>query len=159
MRPTAPQTSQNTKKWMWTLSILLFVGLLGFSIMFFLLNKNIDPLDPANDIEILEQRFVWRERADLWLGVFLTLYLLGNVVLLYQILSKRIVLPIKSWSLYFVSQLAVMLAGSLPFGLLDRYFLQDYLLAPVPAAASLTLLFVIGLVALYSTKRKLSQPQ
>lgn len=158
MRPTAPQASQNPKKWMLALSILLFVGLLGFCIMFFLLNKNIDPLDPANDVEILKQRFVWRERADRWLAVFLTLYLLGNVVLLYQMISKRIALSIKSWSLYFVSQLAVMLASSLPFGLLDRYFIHDYLLAPVSAAASLTLLFVIGLVALYSIKRKLSQP-
>lgn len=158
MSSTVPDASSyNPKKMMWALSILLLIGMLGFSIMFFVLNKNINPLDSTNDVEALKQRFVWRKRGDIWLTVFHALYLLGNAVILYLMIFNKISISVKNWSLYFLSHLVLLLASTLPFGLLNRYFIYDYLLPAASIAFSLAVLFIIGLVVMRINKRKASQ--
>ncbi len=134
------------KKTILLLDGVLLVGLLSYSILFFTLNKI---LNPANLLEeLIEQRIFWRDLSEKILALCGVIYLVGHICALYYARKKKVHFSLKSLTLYFFLQIGIMIACVVPFGLLDRTYFFDYLFPLWNILIITCLLFPISLFML-----------
>lgn len=138
------------KKTILLLNGVLLVGLLSYSILFFTLNKI---LNPANLLEeLIAQRIFWRDLSEKILALCGVIYLVGHICALYYARKKKVHFSLKSLTLYFFLQIGIMIACVVPFGLLDRTYFFDYLF-PLWNILMITIfLFFISLFMLVNRK-------
>lgn len=138
------------KKTILLLNGVLLVGLLSYSILFFTLNKI---LNPANLLEeLIEQRIFWRDLSEKILALCGVIYLAGHICALYYARKKKVHFSLKALTLYFFLQIGIMIACVVPFGLLDRTYFFDYLF-PLWNILMITIfLFFISLFMLVNRK-------
>lgn len=138
------------KKTILLLNGVLLVGLLSYSILFFTLNKI---LNPANLLEeLIEQRIFWRDLSEKILALCGVIYLVGHICALYYARKKKVHFSLKSLTLYFFLQIGIMIACVVPFGLLDRTYFFDYLFPLWNILMITVFLFLVSLFMLVNRK-------
>lgn len=128
----------------------LLIGLLSYAILFFTLNKI---LNPANLLEeLIEQRIFWRDLSEKILALCGVIYLVGHICALYYARKKKVHFSLKSLTLYFFLQIGIMIACVVPFGLLDRTYFFDYLFPLWNILMITVFLFFVSLFMLVNRK-------
>lgn len=128
----------------------LLIGLLSYAILFFTLNKI---LNPANLLEeLIEQRIFWRDLSEKILALCGVIYLVGHICALYYARKKKVHFSLKSLTLYFLIQISIMIASVVPFGLLDRTYFFDYLFPLWNILMITVFLFFVSLFMLVNRK-------
>ena len=128
----------------------LLIGLLSYAILFFTLNKI---LNPANLLEeLVEQRIFWRDLSEKILALCGVIYLVGHICALYYARKKKVHFSLKSLTLYFFLQIGIMIACVVPFGLLDRTYFFDYLFPLWNILMITVFLFFVSLFMLVNRK-------
>ena len=94
------------KKIILILDVLLFVGLLVYSVIFLIINKSLNPATIAgNDIHI---RLMWRQAAETIFTVCSFVYVIGHILIIYSFASRRISASLRTIFLYFTTQVGLM---------------------------------------------------
>ena len=138
------------KKTILLLNGVLLVGLLSYSILFFTLNKI---LNPANLLEeLIAQRFYWRDLSEKILALCGVIYLVGHICALYYARKKKVHFSLKALTVYFFIQIGIMIACVVPFGLLDHTYFFDYLFPLWSLLILTSLLFFVSLFTLANRK-------
>lgn len=128
----------------------LLIGFLSYAILFFTLNKI---LNPANLLEeLIEQRIFWRDLSEKILALCGVIYLVGHICALYYARKKKVHFSLKSLTLYFFLQIGIMIACVVPFGLLDRTYFFDYLFPLWNILMITVFLFFVSLFMLVNRK-------
>ncbi len=113
--------STNQKRFVIGLNTLLMLGLVAYSAINLILNKTIDPYRLTGEVtEAVKTRVYWIDLSNTILSVCLTIYFLGSIILLYNWTKKKVSFSYKSVFLYFISQIAIMFFGIVPFALFDN---------------------------------------
>ena len=146
MENNTSSTMSTGKKLLLLFDSFLLVGLLFYAILFFTLNKI---LNPANLLEeLIEQRIFWRDLSEKILALCGVIYLVGHICALYYARKKKVHFSLKSLTLYFFLQIGIMIACVVPFGLLDRTYFFDYLFPLWSLLILTSLLFLVSLFTL-----------
>lgn len=128
----------------------LLIGLLSYAILFFTLNKI---LNPANLLEeLIAQRIFWRDLSEKILALCGVIYLVGHICALCYARKKKVHFSLKALTLYFLIQISIMIASVVPFGLLDRTYFFDYLFPLWNILMITVFLFFVSLFMLVNRK-------
>lgn len=128
----------------------LLIGLLSYAILFFTLNKILNPANLSG--ELIAQRLFWRDLSEKILALCGVTYLAGHICALCYARKKKVHFSLKALTLYFLIQISIMIASVVPFGLLDRTYFFDYLF-PLWNILMITIfLFFISLFMLVNRK-------
>lgn len=144
-------TDNRRKNIIIALDIFLILGLLGYAIVFFIINKTINPMDPSVSYATLKQRLFWRVFAEKMYAACSAIYVLGHIIVIYNALAKKIRFSLKSVAIYFFAQVGVMLLCVVPIGLFDYAYFDDYLFPLRSLIVVLSLLFV---ASMFTVSRK-----
>ena len=125
MKNNTSSTMSTGKKLLLLFDSFLLVGLLFYAILFFTLNKILNPANLSG--ELIAQRFYWRDLSEKILALCGVIYLVGHICALYYARKKKVHFSLKALTLYFLIQISIMIASVVPFGLLDRTYFFDYL--------------------------------
>lgn len=108
------------------LNIVLFGGLLAFSIIFFAINKMWNPMNPQNAGNNFYRHFSWRSTAEIIMLTCGKIHLIGHGVVLLIALVKKKILSAAKVILYYIALVFLMLLCIAPFFCMDTDFRWDY---------------------------------
>lgn len=128
----------------------LLIGLLSYAILFFTLNKILNPANLSE--ELIAQRLFGRDLSEKILALCGVIYLVGHICALYYARKKKVHFSLKSLTLYFFLQIGIMIACVVPFGLLDRTYFFDYLFPLWNILMITVFLFFVSLFMLVNRK-------
>ena len=94
-------SDKTLKRVILALNIVLFGGLLAFSIIFFVINKMWNPMNPQNAGFDIKQRFFWRSTAEIIMLTCGRIHLIGHGVVLLIALVKKKILSAAKLTLYY----------------------------------------------------------
>lgn len=119
---------EDYKKWVLKFDFLLVFGLLVHSIIFLVINRTISPSEIiGSNIEIVRDRLFWRQIAEALVGVCGISFCIGNIFLVWMIIRSHKIVSLKMIFLYFATRVLLMGICTIPFGLFDLFFLEDYI--------------------------------
>lgn len=150
MKNNTSSTMSTGKKLLLLFDSFLLVGLLFYAILFFTLNKILNPANLSG--ELIAQRFYWRDLSEKILALCGVIYLVGHICALYYARKKKVHFSLKSLTLYFFLQIGIMIACVVPFGLLDRTYFFDYLFPLWNILMITVFLFFVSLFMLVNRK-------
>ena len=133
------------KKFVFALTVFLVIGLLSHSIIFFVINKALNPAEISGQMELVQNRLAWRKTVETVFAFCSTIYCLGQIVLLCAEIKKKLLPPWRSIIAHFIAQVLLMLVCTVPFGILDADFLGDYLFPVWGTAGTLGVITAIKL--------------
>lgn len=140
------------KKIILILDVLLFVGLLVYSVIFLIINKSLNPATIAgNDIHI---RLMWRQAAETIFTVCSFVYVIGHILIIYSFASRRISASLRTIFLYFTTQVGLMFLCTVPFAVFDLSFFGDYVFPIWSTVGILLILLFVTLTVGFYQKRK-----
>lgn len=128
----------------------LLIGLLSYAILFFTLNKILNPANLSG--ELIAQRLFWRDLSEKISGLCGVIYLAGHVCALCYARKQKVHFSLKALTLYFLIQISIMIASVVPFGLLDRTYFFDYLFPLWNILMITVFLFLVSLFMLVNRK-------
>lgn len=134
---------------------ILVIGLLCYAIIFFWVNKNLNPSQISMNQLLVEQRLNLRLLAERIYGTCIAIYIIGLIVFSYSWARHSDQMAIGTIIVYFVSQITLAALCILPFALLDRPFFWDYVF-PLRSLIP-TLLIVAALLCfvwMYQAKKR-----
>jgi len=138
-------TDNRRKNIVIALDAFLILGLLGYAIGFFIMNKRINPMDTSVSYATVEQRLFWRGFLEKIYTASSVVYILGHVIVIYNALAKKIRFSFKSVAIYFFAQVGIILLCVVPIGLFDYAYFGDYLFPLRNMMVVLSLLFVVSM--------------
>ena len=150
MKNNTSSTMSTGKKLLLLFDSFLLVGLLFYAILFFTLNKILNPANLSG--ELIAQRFYWRDLSEKILALCGVTYLIGHVCVLWYARKKNVHFSLKALTVYFFIQIGIMIACVVPFGLLDHTYFFDYLLPLWSLLILTSLLFFVSLFTLANRK-------
>ena len=150
MKNNTSSTMSTGKKLLLLFDSFLLVGLLFYAILFFTLNKILNPANLSG--ELIAQRFYWRDLSEKILALCGVIYLVGHICALYYARKKKVHFSLKSLTLYFFLQIGIMIACVVPFGLLDRTYFFDFLFPLWNILMITVFLFFVSLFMLVNRK-------
>lgn len=127
---------------LFTLSIILAVGLLSHSVVHFCLDIFLNPFSPLQKDEIALRLWA-RSLSEHICSVFCALYVLGLIVFAIKLKSQ---ISAKKLALFLVFQLAIMGICTVPFAI-SSAFSGDYLVPIYAVVPSLLLISIIYFAA------------
>lgn len=127
---------------LFTLSIILAVGLLSHSVVRFCLDTFLNPFSPLQEDEIALRLWA-RSLSEHICSVFCVLYVLGLIVFAIKLKSQ---ISAKRLALFLVFQLAIMGICTVPFAI-GSAFAGDYLVPIYAVVPSLLLISIIYFAA------------
>ena len=137
------------KKIILILDVLLFVGLLVYSVIFLIINKSLNPATIAgNDIHIRWQA------AETIFTVCSFVYVIGHILIIYSFASRRISASLRTIFLYFTTQVGLMFLCTVPFAVFDLSFFGDYIFPIWSTVGILLILLFVTLAVGFYQKRK-----
>lgn len=145
------------KRWVFFLNILLVCGLLVHSLIFFTINKAINPIGivAAETEQLLSRRILWRMVAETTFAFCGAVYLIGHIIIGWISIRNGDEKPLKKILLYYVMQVFLMIVCCIPFGLMDISFLGDYVFPIWGTVGTISLILILYVVAcLFARKRK-----
>ena len=108
------------KKIILILDMLLFVGLLVYSVIFLIINKSLNPATIAgNDIHI---RLMWRQAAETIFTVCSFVYVIGHILIIYLFASRRISASLRTIFLYFTKKALAAAKRLFPLLSMKKFF-------------------------------------
>lgn len=119
-------SDKTLKRILLALNILLFAGLLAFSVIFFVTNKTWNPKINLNQGIDYEKRFFWRGTAEKIMLTCEKIHLYSHWAVLVLALGKKKILPAVKLTLYYAALMILMLICIAPFFCLDADFRWDY---------------------------------
>ena len=141
--------TRNNKIAILALTIIMLVGTLTHSIVFYLMNicwpivnGSMLVLEP----EFFDARIGMRSFAETFNGVCLTIFFIGGMIVIYSFARNGSIVSLKKISLFFLSILFALLACTVPFAVIDHAFWVDYLFPLWSATGNLVTFFVIILL-------------
>ena len=126
------------KKIILILDVLLFVGLLVYSVIFLIINK----------------RLMWRQAAETIFTVCSFVYVIGHILIIYSFASRRISASLRTIFLYFTTQVGLMFLCTVPFAVFDLSFFGDYVFPIWSTVGILLILLFVTLAVGFYQKRK-----
>lgn len=150
MKNNTSSTMSTGKNLLLLFDSFLLVGLLFYAILFFTLNKILNPANLSG--ELIAQRFYWRDLSEKILALCGVIYLVGHICALYYARKKKVHFSLKALTLYFLIQISIMIASVVPFGLLDRTYFFDYLFPLWNILMITVFLFFVSLFMLVNRK-------
>ena len=151
MRNNMLHSNHNRYKKIFLLDILLILGLLAYAIIFFIINKTLNPLDIAGEHISVERRLFWRGAAETICALCSALYILGHVFVIYRTIRQKVHFSLKELAFYFIVQIGIMLVCVVPLGLADRVYFYDYIF---PLYSLITIASVLFIVSIFAIRRK-----
>ena len=139
------------KKYTMLLCLLLIVGLLTHSVVLWMINCMLNPVEVSS--QLLLHRLMWRKFAEAIFACCSAAYCLGQIILLYHAVKKKKLPLWRNLLAHCIVQLFIILACVLPFGLIDRGFVADYLL-PAWTVAGLVVVLTAVWICCSSIVRK-----
>ena len=119
-------SDKTLKRVILALNIILFGGLLVFSVIFFVVNIIWNPMKPQNAGFNFYRHFFWRSTAEIIMLICGRIHLIGHgVVLLIALVRKKILSAVKL-TVYYIAQIFLMLLCIAPFFCMDTDFRWDY---------------------------------
>ncbi len=134
------------KKILLILNGFLVLGLLGSSIIFFILNKVLNPADIASNLSAVELRFFWRDFAGTMYTVCKLIYIVGHIVVISTAMINRITFSFKILVSYYLLQIVIMFLCVVPIALLDSTYFTNYIFPLWSLIITLVLLFIISIL-------------
>jgi len=136
------------------LDVILVIGLIAHSIIFLIINKSINPKELMGiwNEETMHMRLYWRQCAEIIFAVGGLVYCVGLVIVLWKSASKRVKIPLKDIVVYLIMQIITMLLSTVPFGLFDIMFFDDYIF-PVWGTTGILILLFATYIILNPTKQ------
>lgn len=131
---------------LFTLSIILAVGLLTHSVIFFCLNTFFNPFSPLQEHEIA-LRLWGRSLSENICSIFCALYVLGLIFFAVKLIKINSQVSAKRLSLFLVLQLAIIGICTFPFAIINAFAYGDYLVPIYTVVPSLLLISIIYFVA------------
>ena len=128
---------------LFTLSIILAVGLLSHSVVRFCLDTFLNPFSPLQEDEITLRLWA-RSLSEHICSVFCALYVLGLIVFAIKLKSQ---ISAKKLPLFLVFQLAIMGICTVPFAIGSTFAYGDYLVPIYAVVPSLLLISIIYFAA------------
>lgn len=127
------------------LDSLFMLGLLLYSIIFYVINNALEPLGIVG--EQVKQRLFWRNIAEKICALSSTIYIVGHIFVIYNAIKQKQRFSIKQLSLYWGLQIAIMLVCVVPFGIFDQGYFHDYIFPLYSLVIAIVLLFIISSVS------------
>ena len=147
---------EDYKKWVLKFDFLLVFGLLVHSIIFLVINRAISPSEIiGSSIEIVRDRLFWRQIAEALVGVCGISFCIGNIFLVWMIIRSHKIVSLKMIFLYFATRVLLMGICTIPFGLFDLFFLEDYIFPiwGITGTMGVILLALIAAQAFYKREK------
>lgn len=136
------------KKFIPILSVPLVLGLLFYSIIFFTLNKLLDPAELSfADSDAVYTRLFWRHTAEMTLSICSSLYVIGLIFIIFFFVKRNIFISKRAIFAYFGVQIGIALVCAVPFAILDRSYWGDYLFPIWGILGRLLLLLLTAIIA------------
>lgn len=151
MRENMLYCSESKYRKVFIFDIILILGLLSYAIIFFTINKTLNPLDIAGEHISAEIRLFWRGLAEKICAVCSVIYVLGHSLVIYNAIKQKVHFSLKKLVFYFFVQIGIMLACVIPFGLLDHVYFFDYIF---PLYSLVILVSVLFVVSLFTIRRR-----
>ncbi|QNK39344.1 hypothetical protein [Caproicibacter fermentans] len=131
------------------LVIVMLVGILIHSAVFWVINKAFPPLTytTADSAVVVEMRLFLRRFAETTIGVCSTVFLVGSIMMLYSFIKTSPAVAFYKLFLLFSVTVVAMFACTVPFAIADKVFRGDYLFPVWGILAIMVLLFSILLGA------------
>lgn len=123
--------SRTNRKLIYLADALLILGLLSYSAIRLILDKTRSPSVVANQPVWIEQRFFWLNIAEKILAICKTLYLWASIWLICRLAKENMEFSFKMLAVYFIAQAMLMIFCTVPFGLLDYTYFENYIF-PLP---------------------------
>lgn len=136
------------------LDIFLILGLLSYAVIFFIINKTMNPTDISSSYVAVETRIFWREVAEKIYAACSGIYILGHILVIWNAAIQKICFSFKSVAIYFFAQLGIMFLCVVPIGIFDYTYFNDYLFPLKNMVVLLLLLFGISLLTVYAKSKK-----
>lgn len=152
MRKSVPYNNGNRYKKIFLFDVLLILGLLIYAIIFFVINKTLNPLDVAGGHLSAEQRLFWRGVAEKICALCCVIYILGHVLVIYNAIKQKVHFSLKELAFYYFMQIGIMLACVVPFGILDHVYFFDYIFPLYSLMFITSLLFIISIFTIRRRK-------
>ena len=134
---------------------LLVFGLLVYSTIFLVINKNFNPLEiSGSDYDIVHVRLLWRRVAELVFAGCGLVYIIGHVLMVYVAVKKRSLSSFQMDFLYLILQIGLMFMCTVPFALFDLTYLGDYLFPIWGMIGVVLFLFIVTVVIRIYQKKK-----
>lgn len=141
------------KKILLLLNIVLIVGMFTYAFMFLLINKNLNPTDISENLDLVKQRLFWRKIIESVCGFFGAIYLLGHILILWFVTKRNNKITFQKTIKYFLFQMAIMLICVIPFAFFDRVYWGDYLFPVWNIAVYLLFIFIIYNIIIFYRKK------
>ncbi len=138
-----------TGKILLTPAVILLLGILFHSSVFFAMNKFISPVDLSlaqQSTEIIDTRLALRAMAEKGFSLSSVLSFLISVILIYAFIKNGSFVPYSRLFICYFASTVLALLFSVPFALLDSEFSADYILPVISSWPAITLLFAILLI-------------
>ena len=119
--------NKKTKKYFLGIGAILCIGLISYSLILFCTNKILSPVKIKMNSNLMEQRLYLRNLAEKIYSICLTIYTLGYILLIHNILINGYKIFITKLLSYFFWQIIFVLISVLPFALLDFSWFNDYI--------------------------------
>ena len=107
------------------LNVVLFLGLFVYALILFIINKKLNPASYLNT-ELWELRFFWRRIAEKTSNFFCDVYIIGNIIMAYELLKNRYIFSLSIIAKYYLLETIIMFAIVLPFTFFDIKSWGDY---------------------------------
>lgn len=130
---------------LFTLSIILAVGLLAHSVIYFCLNTFFNPFSSLQEHE--KALYLWgRSLSENICSVFCALYVLGLIVFAIKLSTINSQVSAKRLGLFLVLQFAIIGICTFPFAIINTFAYGDYLVPIYTVVPSLLLISIIYFV-------------
>ena len=126
-----------------SLDVILLLGLIAHSIILLIINKSINPTELMGiwNEETMHMRLCWRQCAEIIFATGGLVYCVGLVIVLWKSTRKRVKIPLKDIVIYLIMQIIMMFLSTVPFGLVDIMFFDDYIFPVWGTTGILILIF------------------
>ena len=151
MRENMQYSNDSKYRKVFIFDILLIFGLMSYAIIFFTINKTLNPVDIAGGYVSAESRLFWRGLAEKICAVCSVIYILGHALTIYNAVKHKVHFSLKKLVFYFFVQIGIMLACVVPLGLLDHVYFFDYIFSLYSLLILTSLLFI---VSFFTIRRK-----
>ncbi|EOD00460.1 hypothetical protein [Caldisalinibacter kiritimatiensis] len=130
----------------------LVFGLLCYAVIFFLANKNLNPIEISMSESLIERRLFFRRLAEMIYSVCSVIYILGQILLIYFGMKNGYRVSLKRIFIYFFSQIVLALVCVLPFAFFDFSYFSDYIF-PLRSLVIILFVMTIGSCIIHYVKK------
>lgn len=145
--------NKKTKIYILSIGAILCLGLVSYALVLYYANKNFTPIKIMMDSSLMDQRLYLRNLAETIYSICLSIYILGQILLIIFILKNEYRLFVKDLFGYVILQIIFAFISVLPFAIFDLSHFGDYIFPIRSFAIKILGLYMISYIILVSKKQ------